>query len=200
MGILCIRGSTNSSDDYFQSKNNEKQVILILGGPGTGKSTIAQEIANKYNMDFIPKDKIEIFDKKQNKIKPSSLHLQSKIIHSKTNLIIIENYPITYEDLNDWRNNIAESCSVIGCIYLYCLKETMKDRIFQKTANDNISDLNVLISVFINQGIPSFDFIFQFVQTITVSTDRTVEQIVFELSKELEKEGGILDLANKKKL
>lgn len=191
MGNYCRKASYAN---FFNSTNTSKQVILIIGGHGTGKSIVSARLSEEYQMHLITKQDYEvteldnIFNRPCHKIKDI-------ILQCKEADIILEDFPIDMDQFNDWKNVIAQHCSVKGCIYLYCSNETMKYRLYQKVPpNQSFGDIDNIVDEYLNKILSNLDIILECVQTIKVcTTEKSIDQVLFEIKKELEKQSWKLD-------
>lgn len=90
MGNYCKKASYFS---FFNSTNTSKQVILIIGGHGTGKSIVGARLAEEYQMHLITKQDYEITEL-DNLFNRPCHKIKDIILQCKKTYILLEDFPI----------------------------------------------------------------------------------------------------------
>lgn len=136
-------------------------LIFVLGGPGTGKTTQCKLIAKQFNFDHFTigyfcftnnstQSKLqEIFN---NQIKLSNQDLCNNVnrILQKTaknnNVIILEGFVLTENDFDTWENYMKGIIHIVGGLYFHCPEEAMKYRLYNRD-EETIQNIDLMIEI-----------------------------------------------------
>lgn len=136
-------------------------LLFVLGGPGTGKTTQCKLIAKQFNFDHFTigdfcftnnstQSKLqEIFN---NLIKLSNKDICNNVnrILQKTaknnNVIILEGFVLTENDFDAWENYMKGIIHIVGGLYFHCPEEAMKYRLYNRD-EETIQNIDLMIEI-----------------------------------------------------
>jgi adenylate kinase family enzyme len=123
------------------------KALFIVGGPGSGKGTICDYLIDTYGFKHFSTGDLLRAEVKSG----SELGKNIDALISKGNLVpghisvdllrknilrlsldqicLIDGFPRNQDNIDNWNNIIADEVHILGCIYLDCKEEVMKDRI-----------------------------------------------------------------------
>lgn len=131
-------------------------LLFVLGGPGTGKTTQCKLIAQKFNFDYFTLDEI-LFDVKQNenrinlfegKCSKDGLEEIFEIILSRAKKpnILLESFLSTENDFLTWKKPIKKMIHIVGAFYFHCPEEMLKYRLYNRD-NEPIDNIKTIIDL-----------------------------------------------------
>lgn len=184
-----------------------KKIILVLGGPGCGKSTVCNLLAQKYGFTHIPLGQILMneIDKGTEIGNIISKHIKSAVIippkitydvfineimKYENDIYLIDGYPRNNANNEYLINNLPTNIKIIKLLYLKCDAKTMEERLYtRKQMTDRIdNDIDIIkkrIISFFQQTLPVIESYNK--QVITIDCNDTIDNIINNIQKEIEK-------------
>lgn len=178
-------------------------LILVLGGPGCGKSTLCRKLANIYNLTHIPvgESLMREIEKNSEIGKIVEQHIKSAVIIpaditfnqfiSEVNkydnkIFLIDGYPRNQENNDYLLNNLPSNMRIIGLLYLQCSEELMIQRINNRKQQieriDNDDNLiKKRIHVFNQQTIPIIEEYKKKNLVVTIDCSENLDNIISSL-------------------
>lgn len=183
-----------------------KEIIFIIGGPGSGKGTQCQLLSQKYAYKHISVGEILRSEKKKDtqyanlinnslnngQIVPSSITTNliiNEINNCHHEVVLIDGYPRNLENLNCW-NQINKFKVHCRCIFFECQSEILIDRLLKRGLDsgrddDNLEVIQKRLQVFYDSTEPVLDYFRKRHLLTTLDTNRTIEIIFDDLTKSI---------------
>lgn len=126
------------------------KALFIVGGPGSGKGTICDYLIATYGFKHFSTGELlreevksgsEIGKYIDGLISKGELvpgHISVDILRknilrlSMDQICLIDGFPRNQDNIDNWEKVIGGDVEIIGCIYLECSEEVMKDRILHR--------------------------------------------------------------------
>ncbi|XP_074562062.1 putative UMP-CMP kinase 2 [Curcuma longa] len=157
------------------SKRKTPFITFVLGGPGSGKGTQCQKIAEVFNFEHICAGDLlreEMSSNSQNgamirsiimegRIVPSEItvNLLKKQIHSSgNNKVLIDGFPRNEENRIAFERIVGVEPDLV--LYFYCPEEEIVERILKRNQgriDDNIDTINKRLESFKKLSLPVID-------------------------------------------
>ncbi len=207
---LELKNSNNIKIHTGGANGTKPEVIFLLGGPGSGKGTLGEKIAETFEYkpisagDLLREEK-ERPDSKdgalikeyqaEGKIVPSEitiglikakiLELSSKGFHK----FLLDGFPRNNENLELWNKIVGDSIKLKFVIFLNCSEKIMIDRVLKRgqtsgRADDNIETVTKRIKVYNEQTLPVIKYYKKLKLVKEIDSSKTPEQI-FNIVKKL---------------
>lgn len=151
----------------------KKQLILILGAPGSGKGTISKYLCSKFNYKHISPGDILRAVKKEDKnynyihqridngnivtIDVLLPYMKDIIINTNYDAYILDGFPCDKENKDVFEKEMIKTniCEYKHIIYLNCLKSVLIDRLKNRNRyDDDINIVNHRLEYFYNTRLP----------------------------------------------
>lgn len=182
-----------------------KQLFLIIGAPGSGKTTDAQEIQKRnpnsvvhYSTGDLLREEVASGSERGNligeiiakgELVPLEIVVQT-IIHALQNapkdIVLIDGYPRSVEQMNALHEKLAEQDSVklVKVIEVAVSEEVARDRVLGRArgADDNAEVFNNRMRVFLEPLEAIRAFYGKQNLHHTINGERTIEEIVTEMN------------------
>ena len=190
--------------------SQKHQVLFILGGPGSGKGTQCENLVNNYGcVHYSTGDLLRAEVKKgtelgqeidsyisQGNLVPgevtAKMLLTAITSQSPQNLFIIDGYPRNQSNIDNWEKVVGEKVDVLGCLYLECAEEVMRERIMQRgqgRSDDNEEVFANRIKVFHSETVPILNHFEKEDKLFRVSAEGSKEECFAEVQQVLKKLG-----------
>jgi UMP-CMP kinase len=203
-------------------KTKKSEIVFLLGGPGSGKGTLGEKIAETYNYEPIsagdllreekanPNSKYGELIKEyqiEGKIVPAEITIgliKSKIFELNSKgiyNILLDGFPRNYENLESWNKIIGDSIKLKFVIYLKCPENIMVERVLKRgetsgRADDNKETVVKRIKVFNEQSLPVIKYYKKLKLVKEIDSSKKPDQ-VFDAVKKIFKGGAGMDSPNK---
>lgn len=185
-------------------EQKKHQVLFILGGPGSGKGTQCENLIKTYGfVHFSTGDLLRAEVKKQTELGKqidsyiskgnlvpgeTTVMLVKKAILERTPefVFILDGYPRNQENVDVWEKIVGNEIEVLGCLFLECSEEMMKNRILnrgQGRSDDNEEVFKNRIHVYHNETVPITKHFKEKNTLFSVSAEGTKEQCFEEIKK-----------------
>ena len=151
----------------MNSNKKKIKVICFLGGPGSGKGTQCERLVSLNKDKYIhlsteaafmkivaqkshPKWKIidEIMKSGNLVTRELSREILKDVLLSYANenkVILLDGYPSSMENIDDWDNYMIKNSEIKAAIYLNCKIEAMKTRLKQEMKEEMMIMMKLLI-------------------------------------------------------
>ncbi len=207
---LELKNSNNIKIHTGGANGTKPEVIFLLGGPGSGKGTLGEKIAETFEYkpisagDLLREEKERPGSKDgalikeyqaEGKIVPSEitiglikakiLELSSKGFHK----FLLDGFPRNNENLELWNKIVGDSIKLKFVIFLNCSEKIMIDRVLKRgqtsgRADDNIETVTKRIKVYNEQTLPVIKYYKKLKLVKEIDSSKTPEQI-FNIVKKL---------------
>lgn len=181
-------------------------IILVLGGPGCGKSTICNYLSKKYNLVHIPLGELLMQEAEKGSDIGNiiSKHIKSAVIippkitfdvlineinkyENKT--FLVDGYPRNDDNNKYLINNMPNNMEIIKLIYLKCDENIMMERIMKRKQLTNRidNDLDIIkkrIAGFYELTVPIIEEYEKKGQVITIDCNDTIDNIINKMQDE----------------
>jgi adenylate kinase len=189
-------------------KNNlvggtKSEVVFLLGGPGSGKGTVADRISKDFgyiqltnssvlkeemdNEDADPILRCQIRESIANgKLLPphiSTALLRKKIISlGLGEKILVDGYPRSIEHLKAWINTNTDITNINFLLFLNCDSETLFQRAFNRglqtgRADDNEITIRKRIDTYINKTLPVLEYSKTVCKVVNIDGNKSKEEV-----------------------
>lgn len=185
-----------------------KEIIFILGGPGSGKGTQCQLLSEKFLYKHISAGDLLRAEKNKDtkysnlinkyisngKIVPSSITISlimDEIRNCDHNVLLIDGFPRNLENLNSW-NEINNLKIKYKCIFFDCHTEVLVNRLLKRGLDsgrddDNLEVINKRLQVFKESTEPVLDYFRKHHILTTLDSNRNIEDTLDDLTKIIKK-------------
>ena len=180
--------------------SKKPKVLFVLGGPGSGKGTQCLNLVSAYHFKHLSAGDLlreevrrgsalgeEINDYiKKGHIVPgeTTVRLLRQAMEERgwhKHVFIIDGFPRTFQNLQNWTSTLESDVEVIGVLFLSCSEESMKRRIMKRgetsgRADDNEETFKARIRVYVEETQPVVDHFRQIDRLYEVSAEGSVEE------------------------
>ena len=218
---LDLKNNTNIKIHTGGANGTKPEVIFLLGGPGSGKGTLGEKIAETFEYkpisagDLLREEKERPGSKNgalikeyqaEGKIVPSEITIgliKAKILELSSNgfhKFLLDGFPRNDENLKLWNEIVGDSIKLKFVIFLNCSEKIMIDRVLKRgetsgRADDNIETVTKRIKVYNEQTLPVIKYYKKMKMVKEVDSSKTPEQI-FNIVKKLFTNNKIMKGAN----
>jgi UMP-CMP kinase len=207
---LALKNNTAIKIHTGGANGTKTEVIFLLGGPGSGKGTLGEKIAETFEYkpisagDLLREEKERPGSKNgalikeyqaEGKIVPSEITIgliKAKILELSSNgfhKFLLDGFPRNDENLKLWNEIVGDSIKLKFVIFLNCSEKIMIDRVLKRgqtsgRADDNIETVTKRIKVYNEQTLPVIKYYKKMKMVKEVDSSKTPEQI-FNIVKKL---------------
>jgi UMP-CMP kinase len=207
---LALKNNTAIKIHTGGANGTKPEVIFLLGGPGSGKGTLGEKIAETFEYkpisagDLLREEKERPGSKNgalikeyqaEGKIVPSEITIgliKAKILELSSNgfhKFLLDGFPRNDENLKLWNEIVGDSIKLKFVIFLNCSEKIMIDRVLKRgqtsgRADDNIETVTKRIKVYNEQTLPVIKYYKKMKMVKEVDSSKTPEQI-FNIVKKL---------------
>jgi UMP-CMP kinase len=201
---------TNKTKTNTKRHTTKPEIIFLSGGPGCGKGTLSEKIAEKFKYkpisvgDLLREEKERPDSKNgklikeymaEGKIIPYKITIElikAKILELSSkgfNKFLLDGFPRNNENLEGWNEIVGDSIKLKFVIFLNCSEENMIKRVLKRgetsgRADDNIETLTKRIKVYNEQTLPVIEYYKKLNLVKEIDSNKTPEQI-FNIVKKL---------------
>ena len=180
------------------------KVLLILGGPASGKGTLCAEIVKNYGYKHLSAGDI-LRSVVKNKSHPKWQELEAKMnggqfVSSeelvgfikaefeglKGQKVLLDGFPRNQENVDAWNNVMPEITEIKGFLLLECSKETMLKRSAGRNegrSDDKPEIMEKRIDGFLNSTVPCVAQFEKEGKVIKVNAEQTREKVFEDVAK-----------------
>ena len=180
-----------------------KEIIFILGGPGSGKGTQCQLLQKKFVCKHISVGDLLRVERKRGskysslinscinngKIVPSFITINlimNEINNSENDIILLDGFPRNLENLNLW-NDMNTIKAKLKCIFFDCKHDVMIKRLLKRgldsgREDDNLEVIKKRLQIFEESTEAVLDYFNQKKLLHRIDTNRKTNIIFDELS------------------
>lgn len=193
----------------IMSDKKNINIILVLGGPGCGKSTLCKFLSNRYDLVHIPVGELLMREVENgsdlgniiSKYIKSAIIVPPKITFDKfineisryeNTIFLVDGYPRNDDNNRYLVDNIPDNIKISKLLYLKCSEHIMMQRISKRklSAPNRIdNDIDVIkkrISTFYQQTVPVIKEYEKSGQVITIDCNGTVDNIINKIQDEID--------------
>ena len=195
-------------DFTFSMSNpiNEKKIIFLLGGPGSGKGTVSERIRSKYNVGYMCAGDLLRKEAKQDtefgrdlaeqlrlgKIVPQEVTfrlLKQEIESQDKDFYIIDGFPRAVNQAIDFESTIYPSLAVI---FIQAPDEVLVHRLTSRgktsgRSDDNEESIRLRIKVFHSQSYPVVEHFEKFGKVHRIDATGNPDEVFTSVSQALDK-------------
>lgn len=191
------------------SSRQKPTVIMILGGPGSGKGTVCAKLKENHNMIHLSTGELlrEEVDKKgpeankiaeiqsSGKLVPSEILVkivQKKLLDNPKGLFLLDGFPRNEENVKVWNKIIGSSADASVILFYDCSDETMTSRLLERgqssgRPDDNEETIKVRLSTFREQTMKVVELKKKEGKLVVIDAEKSPEEVYNQTIEELGK-------------
>jgi UMP-CMP kinase len=190
-------------------KNIIPEIIFLLGGPGSGKGTLGEKIAETYEYkpisagDLLREEKDKPGSKNgklikefilEGKIVPAEITIsliKDKILELNSkgfNKFLLDGFPRNKENLEKWNEIVGKSIKLKFVIFLNCSEKIMVERVLKRgltsgRSDDNKETVEKRIKVYNEQTLPVIKHYEKLKMVNEIDSSKTADQVFNSVKK-----------------
>jgi UMP-CMP kinase len=189
-------------------RSSKPKVLFILGGPGAGKGTQCELLANEYGMKHLSAGELlreerlsgsangQLIDSylKEGQIVPVQITLnllRQAMEKSEFGRFLIDGFPRNWDNVEGWNAAMTDVCDVEGVLFIDCPEQELERRLLQRGLTSGRNDDNIItakkrFATFQQSTMPIITHFRQLNKLIQVRGDQTKEQVFIDLRTAVE--------------
>ena len=190
-------------------KKTVPKVIFLLGGPGSGKGTLGEKIAETYEYKPISAGDLLREEKDRPESKNGALikeyQLEGKIVPAEITISLIkakifelsskgfhkfllDGFPRNNDNLEQWNKIVGKSIKLKFVIFLNCSEKIMVERVLKRgetsgRADDNKETVKKRIKVYNEQTLPVIKYYEKLKIVNEIDSSKTPDQVFSAVKK-----------------
>jgi adenylate kinase len=182
------------------NESEDKIVIFMIGKPGCGQKSqgakVAEILGNCSHIhleglirkEMLRKSSMKLDQINENKLVPSNdlvNELYKKIISKNTEYILIDGFPKTVENIDEWKKIIGKKCKVLALIHLNISNEIMYIREKEKLDEMGKNYIEKKYKRFMEKTLKVIDNLKNNINYIEINGEQEFETITQEIVNKL---------------
>lgn len=174
----------------------KKEVIFVLGGPGSGKGTMCERLADEFGLlhlsagDLLRQEAAKGSEEgkmieqmiREGQLVPQSVTiglLAKAILAGSQRTVLVDGFPRAVEQLNDFEQQV-KPCKY--CLFFDCSEEAMLGRILKRgetsgRSDDNITAAKKRFRTFRDQTMPVVDRLQRDGKLVKIDAESSIESV-----------------------
>nr|CAB3231894.1 UMP-CMP kinase-like [Phallusia mammillata] len=191
---------------HLSHKMSKPEVVMVLGGPGSGKGTQCSKIVEKFGYTHLSAGDLLRAERnnpestvgqlianyiKDGKIVPVEITcglLDKAIFASGSDKILVDGFPRNQENVDGWNKQMGDRVSLKFVLFFSCPEEVCTARIMERgktsgRTDDNIKSLQKRFITYINETMPIVRYYEDLGKVRKVDADRIPEEVFCDVEK-----------------